>query len=121
MVIKVATQDDVPVQDPNPNGLQIKHGFSYNHEEYMTKYYAIPSNGLVKLSFDAPDNASVHALGMEATYKDLTEWFPTIQRALSPSNTYLQATIRSKNPQVHKTWKHFVNCILIIVSLTYFR
>jgi len=107
MSIKVASQDDVPIQDPNPNGLQIKHGFSYNHEEYQTQYYPIPSNGIVSLSFDSPNNASVNALGMEATYKDLTEWFPTIQRALSPSNTYLQATILSRNPQVRPTRLNF--------------
>ena len=100
VTIKVATQDDVPVRDSNPAALQIKHGFSYNHEEYSTKSYPIPANGLVTLTFDSPKNESINALGMEATYKDLTEWFPTVQRALSPSNTYIQARVLSNSQQV---------------------
>lgn len=100
ITIKVASQDDIPVSDPSPNALQVKHGFSYNHEEYETTNYNIPPTGLVTITFDSPKNDSVVALGFEATYKDLTEWFPTVQRAISPSNNYLQARVLSQSVKV---------------------
>lgn len=33
-------------------------------------------------------------------YLDLTEWFPSIGAAHSPSNTYVQATVLTENPTV---------------------
>jgi hypothetical protein len=33
-------------------------------------------------------------------YMDLTEWFPSIGAAHSPSNTYVQATVLTENPTV---------------------
>ncbi|XP_035709663.1 CD109 antigen isoform X3 [Folsomia candida] len=101
IIIKVATQDDVPISDPRTDALQVKHGFSYNHDEFQMSTYPIPPSGLVTLTFDAPKNESLVALGIEATYKDLTEWFPTVQKALSQSNAYIEAVIKSGNPTVN--------------------
>jgi CD109 antigen len=100
ITIKVATQDDVPISDPRSDALLVKHGFSYNHDEFQTSTYPIPPTGLVTLTFDAPKNDSIVVLGIEATYRDLTEWFPTVQRALSQTNAYLEAVIKTDNPKV---------------------
>ncbi|CAG7831092.1 unnamed protein product, partial [Allacma fusca] len=100
ITIKIATQDDIPISDPRPEALRIKHGFSYNHEEYESTYYSVPSNGLVTLTFIPPNNETYFVLGIEATYRDLTEWFPTVQKAISPSSTYLKASLKSKSPKV---------------------
>lgn len=100
IIVKVATQDDVPVSDPNPKALLVKHGFSYNHEEFNTSYHSIPPNGLVTLTFIAPPDEEKYVLGIEATYKELTEWFPTVQKALSVNNAYLEVDIKTENPKV---------------------
>jgi len=98
--IKVARQDDVPVSDPNPAALQVKYGYSYNHDEYETMTYSVPPNGLVTVILRPPSNDSIVILGLEATYKDLTEWFPTVQRALSKSNTYIEVSLNTDDPKV---------------------
>lgn len=102
ITIKVSSQDDIPINDNSIDALKVKHGFTYSHEEYETSYYKIPPTGLVTLTFQAPNNDSLNVLGIEATYKELTEWFPTVQRALSPSNTYLDASLLTKNPKVSR-------------------
>ncbi|ODM93569.1 hypothetical protein Ocin01_13117 [Orchesella cincta] len=101
ITVKVATQDDVPISDPNPKALLVKHGFSYNHEEYNSSYHSVPSNGLVTLTFNAPTDEDKYVLGIEATYKELTEWFPTVQKALSVTNAYLEVDIKTENPKVN--------------------
>ena len=103
ITVKVSSQDDVPINDPSLDALKVKHGFTYSHDEYETTYHRIPPTGLVTLTFQPPNNESYHVLGIEATYKELTEWFPTVQRALSPSNTYLEASIITKNPKVNNS------------------
>lgn len=100
ITVKVATQDDVPVSDSNPKALLVKHGFSYNHEEYNSSYHSIPPNGLVTMTFIAPPDEEKYVLGIEATYKELTEWFPTVQKALSVTNAYLEVDIKTENPKV---------------------
>lgn len=39
---------------------------------------------------------------LQASYLNLHEWFGSINQAISPSNTYLQATLRTPRPRVNE-------------------
>ena len=43
----------------------VKYGYSYNHEDYTATEYAVPSNGLLELTFYPPADNVTHALGIE--------------------------------------------------------
>ena len=85
--IKVSRQDGSPIADEF-NLLSVKHGFTYDTDDYEEKEYAIPEDGIVELQFTPPADTDV--LGIEGTYKQLTQWFSTIPRANSQSENYLQ-------------------------------
>lgn len=40
---------------------------------------------------------------------DLTEWFSTVSASMSPSHTYLQATLMTENPRMNQDITIFVN------------
>lgn len=119
ITVKVATQEDVPISDANPRALLVKHGFSYNHEDFNSSYHSIPSSGLVTLTFNAPTDEEKYVLGIEATYKDLTEWFPTVQKALSVTNAYLEVDINTESPRVSscdETKSQSIKSFILITS-----
>ena len=98
--LKVAKPDDSPIQDQT-NAVAVKWGFNYDTENYNTTTYVIPEDGIIHLVFDPPANlAAGSVLGIEATYKDNTQWFSSIPGAKSRSRNYLQATLRTANPTV---------------------
>ena len=39
---------------------------------------------------------------LQAQYQDLVEWFSTINRAQSPSNSFIQAVLRTESPKVNE-------------------
>lgn len=39
---------------------------------------------------------------VQAQYQDLVEWFSTINRAQSPSNSFIQAVLQTENPKVNE-------------------
>ncbi len=99
--LKVANQDNTPVQD-DLNEVTVRWGFTANTDDYNTTVFDIPEDGIIRLDFNPPDAVRADLLGIEATYKDLTQWFSTIPKAISPSNNYLQATLLTPKPQVGK-------------------
>ena len=45
----------------------------------------------------------------KASYLDLTEWFSTVSKSMSPSETYLQTTLMTENPKTNQDIVIFVN------------
>ena len=62
--LKVANQDDTPIQD-GVNKVKIRHGFTYNSEEFQEHEYWIPSNGMIQLEFFPPHREDIHVLNIE--------------------------------------------------------
>ncbi|CAG0914373.1 unnamed protein product [Notodromas monacha] len=96
--LKVANQDDTPIQDAVGKVI-VRHGFSYNQDDFESNEHWIPANGLIPLSFSPPATDDVHVLSIEAEYKDLRELLTTVVRAQSPSNTYIQADLKTEHPK----------------------
>ncbi|XP_073987023.1 CD109 antigen-like isoform X2 [Rhodnius prolixus] len=106
--IKLAHYDGTPVSDQT-NPLKVKSGYSYESSEYIESHYKIPPTGVVELTFYPPKNISV--LGIEAEYLDIKEWFSTVNAAVSPSDTFIQAIIKTKKPKVN-------NDVVLVVNST---
>lgn len=96
--LKVAHQDDTPVQD-DLNLVSVKWGFGTDTESYNNTEYPIPEDGIIELRFNPPPSG-VDLLGIEATYKGLVQWFSTVPVASSRSGRFLQAMLRTRNPKV---------------------
>ncbi|XP_076058869.1 CD109 antigen-like [Oratosquilla oratoria] len=92
-ILKVAYQDDSPVQSGN---VTIRHGFTHNTKPIET-VYEIPESGIIPLEFYPPLDDDAQSLVIEAQYLDLTQWLGDIKRALSPSNSYLQASLMTQD------------------------
>ncbi|XP_040577960.1 LOW QUALITY PROTEIN: thioester-containing protein 1 allele R1-like [Lepeophtheirus salmonis] len=119
--IKVAKQDNTPIVDKNAP-IKLKWGFSNVHsDEYNTTTLLADENGIVSLTLDTPDvnNTDAVVLGIEASYKDLTQWFSTIPRAQSRSGLYLRSKLITKNPTVGETISIEITSSENIDSLTY--
>ncbi|KAL0273724.1 UNVERIFIED_CONTAM: hypothetical protein PYX00_006334 [Menopon gallinae] len=98
--LKLAYHDGTPVVDEK-NPVIVKHGFSYDTNNYTAQEYKLPKNGILELNFFVQD-PNVTTLGIEATYLDYTEWFSTVGSSVSPSHTFLQATLKTDKPKVNE-------------------
>lgn len=56
---------------------------------------------------------------LQAQYQDLVEWFSTINRALSPSNSFIQAVLRTENPKVNEEVVVEINSTAPLDSFVY--
>ncbi|CAG7731371.1 unnamed protein product, partial [Allacma fusca] len=88
-IIKVTTQDDIPVPDPSPMALKVKHGFSFDKESGSFST-SIPPSGLVSMTFPTPTNELIQAQRIELKYKDLKTSFHMPGLYQSTSGTYMQ-------------------------------
>ncbi|XP_045036417.1 CD109 antigen isoform X3 [Daphnia magna] len=116
--LKLAYQDNTPIQDAN-GVVIVKHGFSHNQDEYNRTEYPVPRNGILELSFYPPVDENVYTLGIETQYQDLVEWFSTINRAQSPSNSFIQVVLKTENPKVNEEISIQVNSTAPLDSYTY--
>lgn len=66
MQLKLAYQDNTPVQDAN-GVVVVKHGFSYTQDEYNRTEYPVPRNGILELNFYPPVDEDVYTLGIEVS------------------------------------------------------
>lgn len=66
--LKLAYQDDTPVQDAN-GFVTISHGFSHNQDDYNKTRYPVPRNGIIELTFYPPVDENVHTLGIEVSVR----------------------------------------------------
>lgn len=91
--------------------MKIRHGYSRVDEVYVEETHRIDKNGLVKLELYPPKNyTNDTALRIDAEYYDLRELMPPVPAAVSPSNTYLQASIETDHPRVNVDVDILVNC-----------
>lgn len=116
--LKVSDQDGRPIKD-DLNPVSVKSGFGFNTDAYTSTEYTIPDDGLIRLAFVAPLDDDVQVLGIEAKYKDLSQWFSTIHRAASDSNNYIQARLLTENPTTGKNVKIAVDSSEVLQSFRY--
>ena len=116
--LKVAYQDDTPVQD-DLNPVNVKWGFSPDPKTYNSTEFTIPSDGIVEMTFIPPTDYPADILGIEATYKNLTQWFSTIPVARSKSGLFVQGKLRTVNPSVGKNIRIGVTSSVPISYLSY--
>jgi len=116
--LKIAYQDNTPVQDES-GVVVVRHGFSHNQENYNRTEYPIPRNGILELNFYPPNDETTYTLGIEAQYEDLVEWFSTINRAQSPSNSFIQAILKTEEPKVNEEVTIEINSTLPLNSYVY--
>ncbi|XP_025405669.1 CD109 antigen-like isoform X2 [Sipha flava] len=114
--IKVSHHDGTPVHDQK-NPVIVRHGYSNEEVDYKENKYMLPNNGLIPLVYYPPSDAV--SLGFEMKYMDLTEWFPSIGAAHSPSNTYVQATVLTENPTVNRDVEIQVNSTESLQYISY--
>ena len=105
--LKLSYQDGRPVMD-DLNPVSVKSGFGPDTESYESTEYPIPETGIIRLAFVAPKDPSVQVLGIEAKYRDLSQWFSTVPRSESSTNMFIQARLASENPTVNRNVKFAV-------------
>jgi len=105
--LKLSYQDGKPVMD-DLNPVSVKSGFGADTESYEATEYPIPENGIIRLAFVAPKDPSVQVLGIEAKYRDLSQWFSTVPRSESSTGLFIQARLASENPTVNRNVKFAV-------------
>ena len=91
LTMRVSTQDNVPVQDSNPEALTVLHGFAYDAEDGIWKSN-IPANGLVTKTFITPSNEFVNIHNIEVRYKEMKTMLYLPPRLSSDSKKYFQIT-----------------------------
>lgn len=79
--LKVAYQDDVPVEDNGPP-LKLRYGYSYNDDSWTNIMMLQPTKGLIKLEFYPPRDKDVFVLGMRAEYRGQTYYLETVDSTL---------------------------------------
>ncbi|XP_071630308.1 thioester-containing protein 1 allele S3-like isoform X2 [Temnothorax longispinosus] len=100
--LKLTYHDGSPVQDTK-NDVLIAYGYTYNQSAYSNITRKLDEHGMVQLDFYPPkakDNISF-PLNVEAQYLNLHEWFPSTNQAMSISNEYIQAILKTEKPTVN--------------------
>ncbi|XP_011863302.1 PREDICTED: CD109 antigen-like isoform X2 [Vollenhovia emeryi] len=100
--LKLTYHDGSPVQDTK-NDVLIAYGYTYNQSAYSNITRKLDEHGMVQLDFYPPkakDNISF-PLNVEAQYLNLHEWFPSTNQAMSASNEYIQAILKTEKPAVN--------------------
>jgi CD109 antigen len=100
--LKLTYHDGSPVQDTK-NDVLIAYGYTYNQSAYSNISRKLDEHGMVQLDFYPPkmkDNMSF-PLNIEAQYLNLHEWFPSTNQAVSASNEYIQAILKTEKPTVN--------------------
>jgi len=118
LTFKVVTQDGKPIGDESPQALKVAHGYSFLAEDGV-KYFPIPPTGIVKITVDTPTNELMSASSVEVTYKELTQTFYPPQRLHSPSKTYMDVSLNTRNPPVNSRVTAAVKLNKPFSSLTY--
>ncbi|XP_023288117.1 CD109 antigen isoform X2 [Orussus abietinus] len=118
--IKLTYHDGSPVRD-TVNPVLIAYGFTYNQSAFLNATRMLDENGIVQLDFNPPivEDNFPQPLQIEAQYLNLHEWFPSTNQALSPSNTYIQAILKTKKPMVSHEVEVEVNSTAPLKYLSY--
>ncbi|XP_034936868.1 CD109 antigen-like isoform X2 [Chelonus insularis] len=118
--IKLTYHDGSPVRD-NTNPVIISYGYTYNQSAYTNITRMLDNNGMIQLDFYPPKNtnSSTSPLNIEAEYLNLHEWFPSTNQAMSPSNTFIQASVKTDKPKVNHEVEILVNSTEPLKYLSY--
>lgn len=105
----------------NNNPVKISYGYTYNQSAYTNITRMLDNNGMIQLDFYPPNDSSENAspLNIEAEYLNLHEWFPATNQAMSPSNTFIQATVKTDKPSVNREIEIEVNSTVPLKYLNY--
>uniref|UniRef100_A0A0A9WLH1 TEP1-F n=1 Tax=Lygus hesperus TaxID=30085 RepID=A0A0A9WLH1_LYGHE len=114
--LRLVHHDGIPVTDKT-NKIKVRYGYSYDENEYVEEQYPVSDNGVIELNFYPPVNATT--LGIEGEYLDVKEWFSTVSPAVSPSNSFIQAILRTRDPMVNEDVEIEVNSTSELTHLTY--
>ena len=98
--LKLSYQDGRPVYD-DLNPISVKAGFGPDPSLYETSEYQVSLDGIIRLAYVAPEDPSVQVLGIEATYRDLSQWFSTVPRSVSSENKYIQVRLATARPSIN--------------------
>ncbi|XP_018316792.1 CD109 antigen isoform X2 [Mycetomoellerius zeteki] len=118
--LKLTYHDGSPVQDTK-NDVLIAYGYTYNQSAYSNLTKKLDEHGMVQLDFYPPkskDNISF-PLNIEAQYLNLHEWFPSTSQAMSVSNEYVQAIIKTEKPLVNSYVEIEVNSTAPLKYISY--
>lgn len=92
--LKVAYQDDTPVDDNGPP-IKLRYGYDYNEESWNITMEKIPSKGFVQIDINPPKR--IRIIGLRAEYRGQTYFLESIQSAHSPSDNYVQVVQKNTN------------------------
>ena len=119
IVLKVAYQDDIPVEDSG-SPLKVRYGYSYNDELWTNVVEAVPRKGIVTFDVIPPQGKDVNVLGLRAEYLGQNYYLETIEAAQSPSNNYIQITMPSdQEAKVGSEVTMSVNCTEGMIQMVY--
>ncbi|KAK0179673.1 hypothetical protein PV327_005405 [Microctonus hyperodae] len=118
--IKLTYHDGAPVRD-NSNPVKISYGYTFNQSAYTNITRMLDNNGMIQLDFYPPNNPNdiPLPLNIEAEYLNLHEWFPSTNQAMSPSNTFIQAIVKTEKPMVNSNVEIEVNSTHPLKYLSY--
>ncbi|XP_049951328.1 CD109 antigen-like isoform X5 [Schistocerca serialis cubense] len=95
--VQLVYQDGKPVRDEK-NPVKVSYRFSHG-ENFTEESFKLSPDGMVTLDFFPDKNATV--LEIKAQYLGMEEWFSSILPANSPSNTFIQAVVKTEHPTVN--------------------
>lgn len=116
--LKVAYQDDSPVNDA-VNQLTLHHGFNFNEDLWQKSQHWVPQNGVIRLEFFPPNEATTVVLGLKADFRGQTYFLDGIYPAKSPSRSFLQAVMVTEEPKVGDIIEFEVNATETLDHLIY--
>ncbi|XP_011686942.1 PREDICTED: CD109 antigen-like isoform X7 [Wasmannia auropunctata] len=118
--LKFTYHDGSPVQDTK-NDVLIAYGYTYNQSAYSNLTRKLDEHGMVQLDFYPPKakNNISFPLNIEAQYLNLHEWFPSTNQAMSASNEYIQAILKTEKPTVNNYVEIEVNSTAPLKYMSY--
>ncbi|XP_043275099.1 CD109 antigen-like isoform X2 [Venturia canescens] len=119
--IKLTNHDGSPVRD-DKNPVTVSYGYTFNQSAYTNITRMLDRNGMIQLDFYPPLSSTddpALPLNIEAKYESLHEWFPATNQAMSPSNTFIQASLKTENPMVNRDVEIEINSTAPLKYLSY--
>nr|BAK64112.1 thioester-containing protein [Hasarius adansoni] len=117
--LKVCYQDDTPVTVTNGDQIVLKYGYSYDERNWDSRRIAVPNNGLLSVDFFPPLNPNITSFGMSAEFRGYQYHLGNIEAAMSPSNSFIQVSLRTDNPTVDKEVELEINATEPLNQLVY--
>nr|CAD7424615.1 unnamed protein product [Timema monikensis] len=116
--VKLSYYDGAPVRD-DKNFVTVRYGYSYDHDNFLEQKHKLDKDGMVELVFYPPADNNQTTLGIEAEYLEMKEWFSQVAAAMSPSNTFIQAMVKTDKPTVNQDVEIEVNSTVPLKYLSY--